>query len=262
MNRKTITLFSILVILMCVAARTVTLIYVTESATGFFISRLSVLGIALSVAVLFLTLLASAFAFAVPAVSKGKIEIGKPCGVLSVIIGLSLILYSFGFGLHESAFLWQTVFEIASGLLSALWFIAVGVNAFYSIKIPVISNIIPCVHWIFRLIVVFGTFSSNALVAEHIFSLASLCVTCVFMLELGKNRAEIVGIKKGRLLYPVAICGAILNLVSALPRLIVTVMGQSDRVHGEANIDLVSIAVGIFMLMVTLDIKSDKKIGE
>ncbi len=262
MNKKTITLFSLLVTIVCIAARTVTLVYATESATGFFVSRLSFLGIALSITVLILTVLATVFAVFSAEKAVNGFEIKKPNGVLSILVGLSLIAYCFGFGLHDSAFLWQRVLEIVSGILCAVYFIALGASAFCDIKLPVIANVIPAVHWIFRLVVVFGTFSSNALVAEHIFSLAALCVSCVFMLLLGKNRAEIQSDKKAGRLYPIAICGTILNLTSAVPRIIVTLLGNGDKVHGEANIDAVTLLLGIFMLMLTADISNAKKIGE
>lgn len=262
MNKKTITLFSLFVAIVCIAARTVMLIYATESATGFFLSRLSLLGIVLSITVFILTILATVFAFTASDDVKSGFEIKKTGSILSILLGISLIAYCFGFGLHDSAFLWQRILEIISGILSGVYFIALGISAFYHIKLPIYASVIPAVHWIFRLVVVFSTFSSNALVAEHIFSLAALCISCVFMLIFGKNRAEIQSEKSKKLFYPLAICGAVLNLSSAVPRLIVTIIGAADKVHGEANIDAVTLILGIFMLVITADISNEKKIGE
>lgn len=259
MNKKTITLFSVFIAVMCIAARTVTLIYATESATGFFISKLSTLGILISVAIFVFALIASFFAFTVSSSELKSLEISKTNGIISILLGVSIILYCFGFGIHDTVFLWQRILETVSGFAAGLWFVIFGVNAFYSIKMPEYLSAIPCIHWIFRLIVVFGTFSSNALVAEHIFSLAALSSTCVFMLLFGKRYVKFESEKSDKLFYPTAICAAILNLTSSLSRIIVTVIGASDRIHAEANIDLVSLFAGVFMLVMVTDIKSKEK---
>ena len=259
MNRKIMTLFSMFVAIITVALRTVTLIYATESATGFFVTRLTTLGIVLSAAVFFIALLDFAFSFtAYDSVCK-SIEISKISGIISVLLGVFVVLFGLGSGAHGSIHMWQQFLEKTSAVLCGLWFMAIGVNAFYNLKLPVFFNILPAVHWVCKLIVVFGNFSSNALVAEHIFTLAALAVSCIFMLIFGKSLSNMQGKKAARFLFPIALLGAILNITSALSRIIVTAVGMSEKIHGEVSVDFVTLLAGIFMFALTNDIKNKEK---
>lgn len=258
MKKKTLTVFGVIIAVICITLRTVTLMYVTESETGFFISRLIPMGIALCAATFILTLVASAFSFSAKQKAENCFVISKTSGVFAILLGVCLFCYCLGFGTHPSAMEWQHTLEIVSGILSAVWFVLYGLTSFVDIKLPPLTATIPVIHWICRIMVAFSAFSTVSLVAEHIYSLAALCLVTVFMLLLGKTVSGIAGRKTLTCLFPTAICASILTLTSSVSRLIVTVLGQAERIHGETSIDIVSIAVGIFMLVITADISVKK----
>ncbi len=259
MKKKTLTVFGILIAIICITLRTVTLMYVTEGETGFFISRLIPMGVALCLATFVLTLIATAFSFSSKQKAENCFMLSKKSGVFSIILGASLLCYCLGFGTHVFAMQWQHTLEIVSGILSAVWFILYGMTSFATYKLPPITAVIPVVHWIFRIMVVFSTFSTTSLVAEHIYSLAALCLTTVFMLQLGKAVSGIAGKRTLTALFPTAICASILTLTSSVSRLIVTLLGEVGKIHGETPLDVVGIAVGIFMLVITADISVKEK---
>lgn len=254
MKPKTLTIFGILAAIVCIAARTVTLMYATESETGFFISRLSAIGIILTIGIFAVTLVVASFAFTVKKKAKNNFTLSKKGGIICIILGVALLSYCFGFGIHPYNAMWQHILELASGILCAVWFIIYGLSPFVQLKLPEIFAVIVPIHWILRLIVVFGTFSTTALVAEHIFSLAALSVTAVFMLEFSKAVLGIAGKKVLTSLYPTAICSAVLSLTSSVSRLIVTILSAAEKIHAEVPIDIVGITVGIFMLIISADI--------
>lgn len=262
MKMKFLNIFTAFAALLCVAARTVTLIYVTETKTGFFISRLMPLGISLCIAIFAITLIATAFAFTSKEKVINEFNISKLSGSFFIITGIALLSYSLGFGTHAYAFFWQHILEVLSGAAAGVWFILYGLGAFNDkIKLSKAFCVLPAIHWVMRLVVVFATFSTTALVAEHIFSLSSLCLTTLFMLFLGKALSGVAGKKTLTALYPTAVCASILNLTSSISRLIVTLISQAEKVHGEVPLDIVGIVVGIFMLVLTVDMaKENKKI--
>ncbi len=254
MKKNTLTIFGIIIAIICIAIRTVTLMYVTEGETGFFVSRLIPMGIALCAATFILTFVASAFSFSAKQKAENCFVISKTSGVFSVILGVCLLCYCLGFGSHPYAMEWQHTLEIVSGILSGVWFILYGLTAFVDIKLPALTAIIPVIHWICRIMVVFSAFSTTSLVAEHIYSLAALCFVTVFMLMFGKTVSGIAGSKTLICLFPTAICASILTLISSVSRLAVTLLNHSEKIHGETPVDIVGIAVGIFILIITTDI--------
>ena len=70
------------------------------------------------------------------------------------------------------------------------------------------------------------------------------------------------GKKAARFLFPIALLGAILNITSALSRIIVTAVGMSEKIHGEVSVDFVTLLAGIFMFALTNDIKNKETVKE
>ncbi|MBE6729353.1 MAG: hypothetical protein E7568_03870 [Ruminococcaceae bacterium] len=247
MSKKTLTVIASFVAAVCVLFRTITLIYATEADTGFFVFRLMPLGVGLTAVCLILPVVM--LLFCLSAKSDGSVALTKLTGIMSIAVGLSVIAYCF-IGTYEYVIVWQRTLEMISGLICGVWFVLMGLKAFKKFNLPEILSVAPTVHWVFKLIVAFSNFSSNALVAEHVFTLSSISLTCLFMLMYGKSITGFAGVKTKKFIYPVAICGGVLNLTSALSRLAVTLMGKSEVIHGDSAIDLVGIAVGVFMLFV------------
>ncbi|MEE0945594.1 MAG: hypothetical protein U0M42_02045 [Acutalibacteraceae bacterium] len=258
MNKKTITISGIIISLICVALRTVTLVYATEEKTGFFVSRLIPVGIALSAATFILTLIITAFSFTVKENAQNEFALSKKSGVFAVVLGVAILAYSLGFGTHQFAMEWQHTLEIVSGIACAVWFIFYGMTAIVKMKLPLITMAIPAIHWVIKIMVIFSTFSTAALVAEHIYTLSAVCITALFMLTFGKTVAGVSGKKALSTFYPTAICAAILNFTVSLSRIIVAILGQTDKIHGEAAVDIVGLAVGLLMLFITADIGTIK----
>ena len=259
MKIKNITLFSIAVAVLCIAARTVTLLYTTQSGTGFFIARLSSLGIALSIGIFLLTLVAVIFAFTLKGKASTPFKLSKISGIASFLLGFTMLLYSFGFNSHSFVIQWQYTLEVIAGILAGSWFIIYGTGAFIKLNLPKITAIIPCIYSITRLVVVFTALSTSALVAEHVFSLAYHVSVMVFMLNFGRMVAGEPSKNSGKIFFPVTVASFIFTCTSVFSRLIILILRKTDMIHGEAPLDLTGIVLSIFMLLIARDIYKEKK---
>ena len=262
MKLKTMTLFTLLLSFACVLLRTATLLYATESTTGFFAERLIPVGVLLSIIILVLACVGLVFGFSVKEKATENFSLSHLSGTFSVVLGVMLIAYSLGFGSHACSVLWQKVMEVLTGFISGVWFIIFGLSPFTKIKLPLITSAIPCVHWIFRLVVVFGTFSTNALVAEHIFTLCALCFAVGYMLFFGRIVSKSATKRSLLFFFPVTACTFILNATSSVSRLIVTLVGKAEKIHGEVPLDLVGIAFCVFIILIVFDICKEVKVSE
>lgn len=259
MKIKNITLFSIAVAVLCIAARTITLLYATQSGTGFFIARLSSLGISLSIGIFILTLVAVIFAFTLKEKASSPFKLSKISGIASFLLGFTILLYSFGFNSQAFVIQWQHTLEVIAGILAGCWFIIYGTGAFIKLNIPKITAIIPCIYSLLRLVVVFTTLSTSALVSEHVFSLAYHTSVMLFMLNFGRIVAGEPSKSTEKIFFPVTVAAFIFTCTSVFSRLIMLLLGKADMIHAEVGLDLTAIMLSIFMLLITRDIYKEKK---
>lgn len=259
MCKRNLTIFTFFVTLLCVAARVICLTYATESQTGFFTERLSSVGLSLTVIPLLLAFISIFFSFFVKEKVSSNFKQSKKTAIISVLFGACIFLYSVGLSTHTSTVYWQHLLEVITGVLCAVWFIFFGIGRFLDIKLPSVTYIMPTLHWIMRLIVVFSSFSTTSLVAEHIFSLFSNGFTLLFMLSMGKYLTDCSNKKDKKALFPLATASFILNTTSALSRLIVFLLGHSDKIHFESSVDIVSLCAVIFIALITFDIFKNKE---
>ena len=250
MKIRNLTIFTVAVTLLSVAARTATLLYATAEGTGFFIGRLAALGIALSVAVFLLTAICFSFAFAVKEKAVVPFTPSFVEGIACVILGITLIAYSLGFNAHSYIFPWQHILEAASGILGGLWFILYGLN----FKLPTVTAVLPCLHFVMRLVVVFTSLSTAALVAEHVFSLAYRVSVMVFMLNFGRIVANVPTKNTNKVFFPISCAAVIFTGTSVLSRLIMIFADKTELIHGEAALDITGIVLLVFMLLTAADI--------
>lgn len=254
MKIKNLTIFSIAVAVLCIAARTVTLLYATQSGTGFFISRLAPLGIGLSVSIFLLIIPAVVFAFTAKEKANTPFKLSRLSGCVSFILGVVIIFYSFGFNSHSYLIMWQHTLESVTGVISGAWFILYGVSAFINFKLPKITAVLPCIHSIMRLIVVFTSLSTAALVAEHVFSLAYHVSVMVFMLNFGRMAAGEPSKNSAKSFFPITAATFIFTGTSVFSRLIALICGKEDMIHGETALDITGIVLCVFMLLIAADI--------
>lgn len=260
MKIKNLTFFSLAVAVLCVAARTVTLLYATQSDTGFFIARLAPLGICLSVGIFLLILVAAVFAFSAKEKAHSPFKLSRLSALAAIVLGVFILLYSFGFNAHSYLIAWQHTLEAVSGILAGCWFILYGMSAFINIKLPKITAILPCIHSVMRLVVVFTSLSTSALVAEHVFSLAYHVSVMVYMLNLGRMAAEEPAKNSQKTFFPLTVVSFIFTCTSTFSRLIALLLNKENFIHSEVPLDITGIVLCIFMLLIAADIcKANKE---
>ncbi len=258
MKTKNLFIFSVCLAVICAAMRTATTLYTTESTTGFFIARLSSLGIFLSIAIFVLTLAAFIFAFFADKKAAIDFKLNSLSGSLSILCGIVTLLYPVLFT-NTSLIPWQDNLTVFFAFLSGVWFIFFGLSAFINLKIPPISCVVPLFYYLMRLVLIFTSFSASALVAEHVFSLAYRCALLVFMLMFLRICAGFPSSRTLKLFLPVSISTFILTFTSIVSRLIVHFSLGDAFIHGDVPVDYDGIALCLAILPITYNILKEKR---
>lgn len=258
MKTKNLFIFSVCMAIICTAIRIATVFYTTESTTGFFIARLAFFGIFLSATIFVLAILAFVFAFFADKKASTDFKLNKVSGGLSVICGIVTLLYPLLFN-SSPIIAWQNNLTLFFSFITGLWFMFFGLSAFTDLKIPPIINVIPMFYYFMRLVLVFTSFSSSALVSEHVFSLAYRCILLVFMLMLLRICANYPSNRTLKFFLPVSVATFILTFTSVISRLIVYFSLGNTFIHGDIPIDYDGIALCLFILPITYNILKEKR---
>lgn len=258
MKTKNLFIFSLSMAIICAAIRTATILYTTESTTGFFTARLAPLGIGLSIAVFLLTLVT--FLFALSADKKASLSFApsKITGLLSAVCGIVTLLYPV-LNTADSLIKWQNNLTLVFSFLCGLWFLFFGISAFIDVKIPPILNTVPLFYYLMRLVLVFTAFSSSALVAEHVFSLAYRCTLLVFMLTFLRLYAGYPSKRTFKIFLPISVSAFILSFTSVISRLIVHFCAGDSFIHGDVPIDYDGITLCLIILPIAYDALTNVK---
>lgn len=253
MKIKNLTIFSVSVALLCTALRTIALLYVTEEKTGFFKTRLSNMGIFLTIIIFVLAAVAVAFAFSAKEKPVTPYKPSALTGMLFIVFGITVIIAAVTDGGRIYTASWQKTAEILTGILAGGWFMLFGASTFKKLTIPPVCAVLPCLHFIIRLIIVFTDYSTAALVAEHVLSLAYHCFIMIFMLFLGRNIADVASKKHSALLFPIGIATLIFSFTSVISRVILALMEKEQLIHGEMALDTIGMVFCLLIVVLLLD---------
>ena len=253
MKTKNLFIFSFCIAVICAAIRTATILYTTEGTTGFFIARLASLGIFLSVAVFLLALTAAIFAFFADQKATTDFKVNKLSGAVSIICGIVTLLYPVLFK-ASALFTWQNNLTVFFAFITGIWYIFFGISAFIDLKIPPVLNAVPLFYYVMRLVLIFTTFSTSALVSEHVFSLSYRCILLVFMLMFLRICAGYPSKRTLKFFFPVSVTTFVLTFTSVISRLIVHFSLGDAFIHGDIPVDYDGIALCLFILPMTYNI--------
>ena len=129
-----------------------------------------------------------------------------------------------------------------------------GLSAFIDIKIPPICCVFPIFYYLMRLVLVFTAFSSSALVAEHVFSLAYRCALLLFMLSFLRICAGCPTPRTLKMFLPISVASFILTATSVFSRLIIHFSLGDQFIHGDIPVDYDGIALCLAILPIAYSI--------
>lgn len=148
---------------------------------------------------------------------------------------------------------WQSSLLMLMGLAAAAFFVAYGISLISDFTLPPISAVIPVFYFIIKVICVFTSVSSLALITDNILMLAAYCTLLFFFLCFGKLYNGIDRRIQFQKAAGIGIClGAALALRNPVPHIIFNLSNGGAYRH-TSNISNISLlAYGLFTAAFTL----------
>ncbi len=231
----------------CVLLRTIQLLFTIDSDTGFIKHQYNEIAVLITFVVFAAVATLSALSTATDDVKRNPRRV-KPVIAAAGILMSGMHIYEAIAGINLSVNRYG-ILLIFLNLLSALVFVAFSVKNIYDYKYPAIILVIPTAYYVVKLIYLFISTSSLALVTENIFLLFTNSAILFFMFEFACFENKIGDIsKKPKKLFLSGILATMMCAVTALPKFIITLFGAYDVLSEDISSSVLMIATAFFIM--------------
>jgi hypothetical protein len=255
--------FSAFALISAVILRTIQLLFLTDSVTGFYKEGLEALGTSLMVVIVLVIAISSFLIFLfekqkVSAMPSNSILLG--CSAL--FAGLANLFEIFfnqaSLSTVPAFLLGLRVILILASAVVLCWF---GISILFGKSIRPAFSIVLVVTWVIRLMSSFICFTGMSNISENLYDVLMLISTLVFFLFFGKAICKISNSSTNRGVIATGIAAVLFTAVSSIPCLIAYMAGDFAFVHVPIDSPVTGLFMTFFISVYLVDIckiKSEK----
>lgn len=233
----------------CVLLRVMQLRFAVEENTGFIIQNLSSISAFIMAVIFIAVLMAAVLAYTAKATVKESSGIRPGLSVASLAVSASVI-YEFVEVVGATAVnMWYDNLFVVLSLAAALFFIAYSVKNIYDYPFPSLLYIIPALYMLAKLVKMFISISTLALITDNIFIIFGYCAILLFWLYCSKAVNGIETEKSQKKMLCAGLVTVMLCVVSSVPPIVVTAFGGGKFVHAGVTEILFLLFMGLFILV-------------
>ncbi len=245
-HRHIINLFCV-ALPICVLLRAIQIHFTIDATTGFIKQQYGDIATLITVVILAAVTSVCALAFFTENIAYKTANLQPTVAITSILTGGMFLFEMFAsFSAINSVY---GILLMFLGLLSAMTFIAYGIEKIYPYNFPNIMLILPTLYYIVKLIKLFISTSALSLVTENIFLLFCNSSLLLFSFTLAgfENKFEISN-KAPKKIFACGIASSMLCVVTALPKLLL-VSDQNVKLSlADISSFLLMLSQAIFML--------------
>ena len=261
MKHFKIFIFSAFALVSAVTLRTIQLLFLTDSKTGFYKQGMEGVGTALMVLVIAVIAAASTLVFLF------KKESLSPTPTSSALLGCAALfagianaaepfLNSISLSSVPTALLGlRTVLIIASGAVFC-WY---GLAILFRAELHASLSLVLVVTWVVRLMSSFICFTGMSNISENLYDVLMLISTLIFLLFFGKAVCKISKSQTHRKLFASGVAAVLFTSASSVPCLIAYFAGDYAFVHTPVDNPITGIFMAFFISVYLVEICRIKK---
>lgn len=253
-------------VIIALPLRTLQYFTVLESETGFFIKNdwsVYLLGIILSAAIIFLLVFGfvsrKSLDYSLETIKRpgqGILSLTACAGILMSTASIAVdLVSSTGFSQEESTNKAILAIQAIFGVLSAIYFLAVGLS-FITGKSNGseyrLISLAPVIWSIFRLVLRFTRTISYIRVSDLMFEMLMLVFFIMFFMTFAQVNSRVDGEKKEWKIAAYGLPAALLALVCFVPRFIVMITGNADLLNEQSPAEYCDIGIALFIISTVL----------
>lgn len=228
--------------------RTLLLFFGIDAKSGFIKSEYVIPATVILALIAIGAILSFVFAMTAKATVKRSVPKSALFKIMSILLAIVILYDTFFSKLDYSFSPWLRKLEYITSIIAAVVLISFVVMDFMDIEFPRILSIAPILFWFMRLIIIFTSFSTLANIPDNIFELAALCCILISSLHTAKTVCRETPPKKQPLSFALLLMTAFICFTTALPRLIVSLTGNSALLHVNDLPFMTTMISGIYFL--------------
>lgn len=260
MKHLKIFIFAAVALVSAVILRTIQLIILTDSKSGFYKEGLEGIGITIMVVLVGIIAFASLLIFLF---DKKELSTAPSS---SVILGTAALFAGIANFIEPfiNTVTLTAVPEFLLGLrvimilASAAAFCWLGAAILFNKKIHPELSIVFIVAWVVRLMSTFICFTGMSNISENLYDVLMLISTLVFFLFFGKSICSISKSTTNRKLVATGIAAVLFTAVSSIPCLITYIVGDFTFVHTPIDNPITGLFMAFFIAVYLVDICKNK----
>lgn len=261
MKYKKILLFFGIALPASVLLRILQLMFTVDAKTGFFKTEYKEMGFYLLILILLCAAVTAALCFTSHRKPehppKKSLILAIAAFLTAGVIGAEIFSESFAGTVMQ----WQTSLLMLAGIASAVFFVIYGISLVSDFKLPPISAAIPIIYFIVKIICVFTSVSSLALITDNVLMLAAYCGLLLFFLCFGKLYNNIDREYNFRKLQAAGFGSAILCLAQSVPHIVINILNGNNYQHTSNISNIALLIYGLFAAVFTLTFFSVKNVS-
>ncbi len=256
MKHIKIFIFSAFALVSAVTVRTIQLLFLTDSKTGFYKEGMEGVGTALMALLIGVIAVASTLVFLFDKEKLSPVPSSSVLlGAAAIFVGIANIAEPF---LNEISFSsvppillgLRTIMIIAAGAVFCWYGLAILFNA----KLHASLSIILVITWVVRLMSSFVCFTGMSNISENLYDVLMLISTLVFLLLFGKAVCKISKSDTNRKLFSVGIAAVLFTAASSIPCIIAYLASDFAFIHIPVDSPITGLFMAFFIAVYLLDI--------
>ncbi len=232
----------------CIAARVLQILFVTEYQNGFFLSDLKVWGITATVLVALACVSLFFCAFKAYKSPETPPENNIVLSLLGICVAVALIFEAANQTFSATVPAWQISIIRAVTILCAIYFLVFSVSYFVNIKIAPAVHIIPIIYAVAKTIFTFITISSLALISDNVFLMAGYCLLMLFFINYGKLYNGLDSELNFRKILATGLASSLVCITQSAGYLLANAFGRVEYFHTDRNVIWTMLVLGLFIL--------------
>lgn len=263
MKHIKIFIFSAFALVSAVTVRTIQLLFLTDSKTGFYKEGMEGIGTALMVLLIAVIAVAASLVFMFNKEKLSPVPSSSALlGCAALFAGLANIAEPF---LNEASL--STVPALLLGLRTIIIIAAGAVLCWYGLailfgaKLHASLSIVLVTAWVIRLMSSFMCFTRMSNISENLYDVLMLISTLVFLLLFGKSVCKISQSETYRKLFAMGIAAVLFTAASAIPCIIAYIASDFAFIHIPVDNPITGLFMAFFIAVYLIDI-CKKKVEE
>ena len=234
----------------CILLRTLQMCFVIDEKTGFVKQQYSAIGLAITIVICVATAAVGLFAATLEGTKHNKRELRPPVAIASALAGGMFIYETVAVASRQTNGAWYDILLTSLAFASAIVFVAYGLKNIYSYKMPPMILVVPVLYYIVRLISVFVSTSSLALVTENVFLIFTSGILLWFMFEFACFENDIGDIaKRPKKLFASGVAVVVLCGTTSISKFIYAMVNDVQLSSEDIAAASLNVAAGIFVLV-------------